>query len=349
MTTSPRRCIALFSGSLDSILAVRLVQQQGIEVLGFCFRSPFIPGSDSATTADHSPASGPHWPADAAQRLNIPLEFCSASSDYLERIRRPQFGWGRGANPCIDCRLSWLRWASARLARGEADFVITGEVLGQKAFGQKRRDLLRIGLHSGIEARLVRPLSAQHLPPTEVEQLGWLDRERLGKHAGSSRAELLREGAAAGWLDAPAGTNCCRLSEPKYAAKVRDLWQYAGQPQTWDYQLLNVGRHFRLHPTAKLVVAHNATEGEYLRAMRSAPHGRPSSLLEPVDFRGPTALLIGSPLPQLLSSAWGLIWRFSRQPQAGRGRLSLPGEPPREVPLADPGQAPWSLNTICQD
>ncbi|MFO0912692.1 MAG: hypothetical protein U0795_07030 [Pirellulales bacterium] len=294
-----RRCVALFSGMLDSILAVALVQQQGVEVHGLSYRTPFNSGQEA-------------WLHEAATRLGITLEMIPLGADYLQRIRYPQFGFGRGANPCLDCRLVWLRDAAQRVQRGEADFVITGEVLGQKAFGQKRRDLLRLSLHSGLGERLVRPLSARRLPETEVEQLGWLDRQQLGEHSGSSRSELLREGARSGWTDAPSCGNCCRLIEPGYAAKVEDLWAHGGRPSTWDFRLLNGGRHYRLSGTAKLVVAHNAAESEWLMAMSDDGLASPSVLLEPASFTGPTGLLIGPPLPRHLQLAWSLIRRAAR-------------------------------------
>ena len=161
-----RRCLALFSGMLDSILAVQLVQQQGVEVVGVRFDTPFTGAST--------------WPAQAAGRLGISLERVAASVDYLRRLRQPRFGFGRAANACIDCRLSWLRQAGEWIERGRADFVITGEVLGQKAFGQRRRDLERLAALSGIEDLVVRPLSARRLAATRPEREGWLDRAQLG-------------------------------------------------------------------------------------------------------------------------------------------------------------------------
>jgi hypothetical protein len=298
--------VALFSGMLDSILAVHLVRQQGIEVRGIYFQSPFL---DRRA-----------WVTSAAARLAMPLEIVELASDYVHRLRYPGFGWGRGANACIDCRLAWLERAADQIDRGAADFVITGEVLGQKAFGQKRRDLLRLSDHSRIGDRLVRPLSAQRLPATLVERRGWLVRARLKDFAGSRRAELLGWGAQLGWSDAPSCGNCCRLVEPGYATKVRDLWRYANQPTDWDYRLLNGGRHFRLGPTAKLVVAHNQAESIWLAAMHAAPDATASLLLEPDNFRGPAALLVGSPLPDYCRLAWGLILRYTpRKPDRPTG------------------------------
>ena len=161
----PRRCIALLSGGLDSMLAIRLMQEQGIEVEGVNFKTIFTCCQDEA--------------GQAARELDITLTVVGQEEDYLDLIEKPSFGYGRGANPCVDCRVYMFRKAAKYMDQFGADFMVSGEVIGQRPKSQKKRDLEIISHHSDLDDRLLRPLSAKLLPATLPEREGWVDREKL--------------------------------------------------------------------------------------------------------------------------------------------------------------------------
>ncbi len=157
--------VALISGGLDSLLAVRIVQLHGCEVLGLHVRMPFY--SHTARVFR------------GAAALGIPVTAREIRDDYVELLREPKHGFGRGANPCLDCRAYMYRMAKALMAEIGGDFVVTGEVLGQRPFSQRRRDLMLIAHMAGLEESVLRPLSAKRLPPTKVERQGIVDRDKL--------------------------------------------------------------------------------------------------------------------------------------------------------------------------
>ena len=155
------RAIALLSGGLDSMLAVRVMLEQGIEVEAVNFQTIFTCCRETA--------------AQAAHELGVPLTIISQRDDYLELIRKPRYGYGKGANPCVDCRIYMFELARQLADERDAELVVSGEVLGQRPMSQKRRDLGIIAHQSGLEDRLLRPLSARLLPPTRAERAGMVE------------------------------------------------------------------------------------------------------------------------------------------------------------------------------
>jgi len=218
------RAVALFSGGLDSMLAVRIMQREGFDVEGLNVRTPF-----SCCQVD---------PAKAAAAMGVRLSVVSVGDDYLDIIRRPAFGFGRGVNPCVDCRIYMCRLAREQMLQLHADLVITGEVVGQRPMSQKRRDLDVIQRHSGLEGRLLRPLCARLLPPTLPEQQGLIQRDHLYDFTGSGRHKLLELAKQLGLPDPPTPSVGCTLTQPAFAPKVRDLLQFQYHATRWHFELL---------------------------------------------------------------------------------------------------------------
>ena len=171
------RCVVLLSGGLDSMLAIRIMQEQGIEVEALNFKTMFTCCQDTS--------------AQAARALNVPITVVGQEEDYLDLIREPQFGYGKGANPCVDCRIYMFQRAYKFMETVDAQFIVSGEVVGQRPMSQKRSDLKVIANYSGLEDLLLRPLSAKVLEPTKPERDGLVDREKLYDFQGRSRKGLI--------------------------------------------------------------------------------------------------------------------------------------------------------------
>lgn len=295
------RAIALFTGSLDSLLAVCTMQRQGWQIEALHVRTLFRCGHGD--------------PVATAGVLGIPLVQAAVANDYLDIVRHPRFGYGRGANPCIDCRLYVCRVARQRMEQTQADLVITGEVLGQRSMGQKRRDLELIAVHSGLGDRLLRPLSARLLAPTAAERAGLVDRDKLHAICGSGRADLLRLAQAFDIGGLPGPGAGCALAEPIMTARVSDLIRQSRRAERWEYELLAMGRHYRLDAQAKLVVGRNAAENAAIEALVAPLATRCSSLVELAHGPGPRAVLVGEASPERLCQAATILG--SRKGAAG--------------------------------
>jgi len=296
------RAIALFSGGLDSRLAVRVMQEQGFEVLALNVRTIF---SCCRATA-----------ARAADELQIPLTVMDVDDDYVDVVRNPAYGYGKGVNPCIDCRIYMCRMAGRWMRQCGAEAVITGEVAGQRPMSQNKHQLEIIQRRSGLDDRLVRPLSARLLPPTLPEREGLLDRSRLYAFHGRKRRPLmvlaeqlgLRVGAA-GEQESP--STGCALTERTFAPRVRDLLGFAPDARRWDFELLNHGRHFRSDARTKLVVGRNEVDNAMLRGMAGRADASESLLLMPQGFAGPDVLIVGPATAAARAAAGDLMRRYA--------------------------------------
>jgi len=291
------KALSLFSGGLDSILATKLVQQQGIDVEGVCFNSPFFNGEKAVKVA---------------REMNMYLHTVDIGRDLLPLIKSPLYGFGKGANPCIDCHILMIKKAGSLMKKIEASFLITGEVLGERPKSQNRWALSIIGEKSGFGDYLLRPLTARNLPPTLPEREGWVNREKLlrikgrGRHIQLELAKRLKIKN----FSPPAGG--CLLTDPVFSRRVKDLLA-RGKLNLNEIELLKIGRHLRLGSQTKLIVGRNKEENKKL--LQLAMPG--DFCLEAIDFPGPVGLLRGEEDEEIIRIAASITGRYSDAPFQG--------------------------------
>lgn len=295
-----RKALVMMSGGLDSILAARLMLDQPIEVSALHVFHSFC---------SHVSASDPRLPARvAAERLRIPLAVVDASEEFLAVVKDPKHGYGRNMNPCIDCRIFVLKVAAERMKEMAADFLVTGEVPGQRPMSQRRQAMRLIERESGLAGLILRPLCARLLEPTIPEKEGWVDRTRLLSIHGRSRKPQMGLAAKYGITEYPSPAGGCLLTDPGFSARLRDLMKRNPDFDVNDAQLLRYGRHFRLSPEAKAVVGRNAADCDHIEEL--AREG--DLLLELADDTGPLTLTRGKPSPDQIRLAAAITARFSR-------------------------------------
>lgn len=294
MSAINRKAVALLSGGLDSTLAAKLLLDQGIELEGVFFS--MLWGCCDKLQA-----------LKAAHRLGMPLMVLKIQEDYIDLIRKPKYGYGVQMNPCVDCRIHMWTRAKRYMDSVGATFLVTGEVVGQRPMSQMRPRLDLIERESGLVGRIVRPLSAQLLPPTLPEQAGIVDRERLLAIAGRSRKDQIALAAQLGITDYATPAGGCELTDPVFATKVKDLLAHEEHPTTNDMELLTIGRHFRLTPTVKVLLGRNAEENLLLEGY----HSTATTLFKPL-FPGPSALVVGPWREELRDQVLQLIARYTK-------------------------------------
>ena len=300
-STTTARGLVLFSGGLDSQLAVCVLRAQGCHVEGVVFDSPFF-----NIQAAHA----------AARSLAVPLQVVGFTADIAELVGHPPHGFGAAMNPCIDCHARMIRRAGERMRELGWDFVATGEVLNQRPMSQSRRALAQVARDSGFADCLIRPLSALLLEPTRPELDGRVDRARLLDLSGRSRHAQAALAEQYGIRDYPTPAGGCLLTEKQFCRKLQDLKDHEGLGNHADLERLRLGRHFRLPGGAKCIVGRNAAENAQL-ARRLQPG---ETLLRPLSAPGPHVVVVAGAGDADLDLALGLCAGYC---DAGEGPVRL--------------------------
>ncbi len=294
------RAIALYSGGLDSTLAILVAMRQGIEVTAVTFLTHF--GCD---TSDRSSCSKD--PFAAAAQFGFEVKLCHLADRFTEIVKNPKFGHGKNMNPCIDCRILMLQEAKVLMAMRKADFIITGEVLGQRPMSQRRDTFPKIDREAGLAGYIVRPLSAQLLKPTIPEQEGLIDREKLCAFNGRSRKPQIALALEFGLTDYPAPAGGCLLTDPIYSYRLRELLEHNPSPEVKDIQLLRVGRHFRVPLSGKIIVGRHEEDNKIIDSLA----GKGDYMLWVEGQGSPFTLSSGTMTEDELGIAAALCARYS--------------------------------------
>jgi len=294
------RAVALYSGGLDSTLAVLAVLKQGIEVKAITFLNHF--GCD---ISDKSSCSKD--PFSAAEKFGFEVKLSHLADKFIRIVKDPKFGHGKNMNPCMDCRILMLKEAKEFMEMTGAEFIITGEVLGQRPMSQRRDAMNIIDREAGLKGRVLRPLCAKHMKPTFAEEAGLVDRELLYAFNGRSRKPQMALAKEFGLTDYPAPAGGCLLTEPNYAHRLRELLDHDPDPALQDLHLLRIGRHFRLSPVCKLIVGRDKAENDALMKL----YDNSGPLLRVMGCGSPLALLKGHATEEELETAAEICVRYS--------------------------------------
>jgi tRNA U34 2-thiouridine synthase MnmA/TrmU len=268
------KALSLFSGGLDSILAVKLIEDQGIDVIGIFFETPFF-SSQKATQS--------------AQYIGLPLKVVDITDSLLKIVLNPRHGYGKGLNPCIDCHALMFKKAGELLKKEGAGFIISGEVLGQRPMSQNLRSLSIVSHDSGLKELILRPLSAKRLSETLPEKKGWVIRERLLGLSGRSRRPQMELARKFRIKEYPTPAGGCLLTEEVFSRRLKDLVSINPEFSRRDVELLKWGRHFRISEKTKIVVGRNQSENEMISSLTKEG----DTILTVESFPGPTVLATG--------------------------------------------------------
>ncbi len=312
------KAIALLSGGLDSRLAVHVMKQQGIQIEGLTVVTLFCRCTSAGQCLEAK---------QAAAEAGVPVKVMFAGQEFLEIVKRPKHGYGRNMNPCIDCRINLFRKAAEYMRQTGASFLITGEVLGQRPMSQRREAMKLIDREAGVEGLVLRPLCAKWLEPTIPEQQGLVDREKLLAIKGRSRKEQYQLADVFRLKDFPCPAGGCLLTDPQFAARMRDLLKHCDATIN-DVHLLKMGRHFRLDPQTKAIVGRNESDNKKIQTF-----SRPGDLLlELVEIPGPLVLLRGKTGEKNVRMAAALAARYSKAQK--RPSVAVRVRAPRPAPVA---------------
>ena len=306
-----KKVVALLSGGLDSQLAVKMMQEQGFEVSAVAIKTPFC---------DFDCGRGCGFEIrERADSLNVNLKTVYLGDKYIEMLKHPKHGVGAGFNPCIDCRAMMFDAAKEHMEEIGAEFIISGEVLGQRPMSQHGPALRTIEKESNLVGKIVRPLSAGLLPETDPEKDGLIKRENLGMIKGRTRRNQLLMAKQYGIENPPNAGGGCLLTEPQFGVKARDLFSHIETPTINDIDLLKIGRHFRLDEQTKFVVGRHKDENEMIKAIALEN----DILLEAKDYMGPVSILRGKNNSPHIEFAASVTLRYSDAPKNDKALVTV--------------------------
>ena len=310
-----RKALALISGGLDSLLATRLILDQGIHVEGINFYTGFcVEGHTHAIRKQDESKQKRNNALWVAEQLGINLHIIDIVEEYKDVVLNPKHGYGANLNPCLDCKIFMVKKAREWIEENNFDFIITGEVMGQRPMSQRKDAMPIVSRESEALDRLLRPLCAKHMPETLPEREGWVDRSKLLDFHGRNRRPQIELAKKYGFLDyaQPAG-GCCFLTNEQYSSKLADLWSSRGERryELDDIVLLKIGRHLRPKPGFKLIIGREEGENNFMKGYK-----RQFAHFEALSHMGPLVLVDGKIAPEDRIFAASLVARFTQGREA---------------------------------
>ncbi len=333
--TQQRKAVALISGGLDSLLAAKVMLEQGIHVEGINFFTGFcVEGHTHAIRKKDKAKPKRNNALWSAERLGIKLHIVDIVDEYKDVLLNPKHGYGANMNPCLDCKIFMVHKALEWAEKHGFDFIITGEVIGQRPMSQRKDTMPVVARESGAQDKLLRPLCAKNLPETLPEREGWVDREKLYDFSGRNRKPQMALAKEFGFEDyaSPAG-GCCFLTDEAYSRKLVDLWKGRGnrEYEMDDIMLLKVGRHIRPAPHYKLIVSREEGENNFLTGYK-----KQFIHLFTTSDPGPLVLVDGEPTENDLELAARIAARYSKGKTAEKVTVEIhkPGEEGYSIEVA---------------
>ncbi|MGE4518306.1 MAG: tRNA 4-thiouridine(8) synthase ThiI [Desulfobacteraceae bacterium] len=270
------KALGISSGGLDSILSAFVLKDAGVNVKWITFETPFFSSEKSVR---------------GSEKYNIDLRVENITEVYIEMLKNPKLGYGKNLNPCPDCHSLMFRIAGSLMKEEGADFLFSGEVVGQRPMSQTKNALRYVEKNSGMRGYIVRPLSGKLLPETVPEKEGWIKRDDLLDFRGRSRKPQLELAKKYGIDEFPAPAGGCLLTDRLFCKRLSDLMEFQKIINIADYELLNYGRHIRISPFEKLVVGRDEKENQKLEIIASKLD---CIKIRAAEYPGPLCILTGS-------------------------------------------------------
>ncbi len=298
MKSKQKRCLALFSGGLDSMIAIKLMKLQGIGVTALNINIGFGSKLDISKLMEKR-----------ANMAGADFEVIDVRDTYIKNILfDPKFGYGKNFNPCIDCHGFMFKIAMELLSKYDASFLVTGEVVGQRPMSQRSDALQSVRKLAGDEEGLIlRPLSAKVMKPTKPELEGWVKREELLGINGRGREEQLALAEKFGWDDFEKPGGGCLLTDINFTKKMKDFIKY-DDLEVSDIDVLKNGRQLRLDDGAKLIIGRDQEENKRIEDIKSDKY----IFLKAKDVPGPSSLLSANATPKELNLAIKAVLSFAK-------------------------------------
>jgi tRNA U34 2-thiouridine synthase MnmA/TrmU len=299
-----KKALILLSGGLDNSLAAKLILDQGLSAEAVHFSTPFC-NCDKCSVEQFGTDN------------DITVHHLFQGQDFLDLLVDPPHGYGSHMNICIDCRINMFKKAKELADHVGAEYLVTGEIVGQRPFSQRKTIMELIEREAGLEGKILRPLSAKLLKKTKIEEEGIVDRGTLKNIQGRSRKPQMQLAKEVGVYNYPCPSGGCLLTDPQFSKKLEEYLNHGGKPSVSDMFLLRLGRHFRINGV-KIIVGRDQRENRVLGGLAKRNGW---GTLTVSDYMGPTTILLGTS-EQVLDIAAAITVRYSDAPSGVPVQLS---------------------------
>ncbi len=285
---SYNKAYVLFSGGLDSYICAHMMKRYGFDVELITFKSIFFlrnleTGKSVIDVGEYK-----------LNRIVIDV-----TDEYFDVLENPKYGYGKNINPCIDCKIFFLKKAKKLMEDNDVNVIATGEVLGQRPKSQRSGPLKNIKTDSGLEKHLVRPLCISSLPKSFLEDIGIIHRERFEEmmqvHGRSrkNQMEYANKYKITGFSSPSGG---CLLTHKEYCRKLRPILN-CGIRDKMILSLLKIGRHFLLSddPYKTVISGRNEKENDIIENFKDK---QIILRMNMDDIPGPLTLVYGERLDE---------------------------------------------------
>jgi len=300
--------IVMFSGGLDSTIVAHYLKSMGLKIKLIHYVLPFYSGIGFTHKSIHT----------AAELLGLELDIIEEGQEFASMMKTPFFGFGKNANPCVDCRIRRLIHAKNSMQQLGASFIATGEVAGQRPMSQGINTMNAIEKKADVKGILLRPLSAKHFPPTIAEEKGLVDREKLFDWKGRSRAFQLEYSKKHNLVHGAPGGGCV-LTMIDPSNRFHELAKYSPDFGLNELKLIAYGRHFRISDKCKFVIARNNSENQIMEKLLEPDN----NYLQMADTPGPIGLIRGEYTEPDLSQCASMLARYSKEKDADSANVNL--------------------------
>ncbi len=251
------KCIVMFSGGLDSRLAIKIMQERKFEVLAVFFKLPFGTGCCN---------EGCSFNFSQMQGIKLKVFDCTKGKllqEYLEVIKKAKHGRGAGVNPCIDCRIFMLKKVKKFADKEGIKFIVTGEVSGQRPMSQQKKQITIIEKEVGLQGRILRPL---------IDFYGFQGRSRKPQIALAKKFKIKYPSPAGG----------CLLCEKVLKKRLEALLKRGLSEE--EINFVGIGRHF-MFGKIWVVIGRDDKENKIIEASKAG------KIIEP-DYPAPSAVIM---------------------------------------------------------
>ncbi len=141
-----------------------------------------------------------------------------------------------------------------------------------------------------------------------MEKSGLVDREKLMDISGRNRSVQMELAKQWNIVDYPSPAGGCKLTEPNFSQRLRDLVNHKEIIASEDINLLWYGRQFRINDNAKIIAARTQEDAANIKKLID----KENIIFFPASYSGAMVVVDGYINDEIIKIAAGIAARYSK-------------------------------------